>query len=514
MTSETPPPILDALAPVGDRQPVERAPERMGPLAKLPVFHAIRGRVVLLAGGTDAAAWKAELLAAAGAHVRVFAPTLDDEMQGLIARGAADGAFTHIARPWGVEDFADRAIALAVGDCESTGEAQAFYCAARAAGLPVNVIDKPAFCTFQFGAIVNRSPVVVGISTDGAAPILGQAIRRRVETLLPPWLSDWGRLAQGLRGRVAAHMPDATARRAFWERLSDLAFRGPADPQAEARLEAALDMGDSAQDMPEKGHVALVGAGPGDAEFLTLKAVRALQSADIVLFDDLVADEVLELARREAKRMMVGKRGGRKSCKQDDINALMLRLAQQGKRVVRLKSGDPMVFGRAGEEIAFLEAAGIPVDVVPGISAANAFAATLGTTLTHRDYSHSVRFVTGHSRKGGLPEDIDWAGIAREKATSVFYMGARTSGKIATRLMEEGMSPDTPVAVMASISRADETRWLGRLDTLADGVAALGLDRPILIGVGAVFADARREPKKGVPQETLKTTAAPRVSAL
>jgi uroporphyrin-III C-methyltransferase/precorrin-2 dehydrogenase/sirohydrochlorin ferrochelatase len=215
----------------------------------------------------------------------------------------------------------------------------------------------------------------------------------------------------------------------------------------------------------------LVGAGPGDAELLTLKAVRVLQSADVILFDDLVSDEVLELARREAKRLMVGKRGGRESCAQTDINALMVKLAGQGKHVVRLKSGDPMVFGRAGEEIAEVAAAGIRVEVVPGITSASAMAALLGTSLTHRDFAHSVRFVTGHAKTGRLPEDLDWRGLADAETTLVFYMAGRTAGAIADRLMAEGMAGDTPVVAVASVSRPDMQVRRMRLDGLADTAA-------------------------------------------
>lgn len=233
-----------------------------------------------------------------------------------------------------------------------------------------------------------------------------------------------------------------------------------------------------------------MGAGPGDAELLTLKAVRALQAADVILFDDLVSGEVLELARREAKRMLVGKRGGRESCKQEDINDMMIRLAKAGKRVVRLKSGDPMIFGRAGEEIAALEAENIPVDVVPGITAASAMASRLGISLTHRDHAQSVRFVTGHSRQGKLPENIDWASLSNPAVTTVFYMGGRTAADIQSSLLANGMPASTPVAVMISVSRANEQRWCGSLAQLAAAVERLGVNEPVLIGIGDAFGAA------------------------
>ena len=343
--------------------PPSDAPARVEPLSVLPIFLDLHGKTALVAGGTDPAAWKAELLAAAGAEVTVAAETLDDEMTRLVVTGTV----RHLPQEWTPDLL--QGCALAIADEEDPARAQAFVDAARAAAVPVNVIDNPAFCPFQFGSGVNRSPVVGGISTTGAAPILGQAVRRRIETLLPRSLSHWGALAQRLRDTVAARLPSGPARRAFWESLVDRAF-GPA-PQAtaESDLLALLDT-----PAPKSGHVTFVGAGPGDPEHLTLKAVRALQAADVILFDDLVSDEILELARREAKRILVGKRAGRPSCRQSEINDLMVTLAKAGRRVVRLKSGDPMVFGRAGEEMAALNAHSISHDVVPGITAGLALA--------------------------------------------------------------------------------------------------------------------------------------------
>lgn len=468
------------------RKPSEATPNRMGPLAKLPVFYDLAGKRVVMAGGSAAAAWKAELLAAAGANVEIYATDLEDEMTLLLDRGAAAGTLTHHVRPWALDIFATAAVALA--DAETDDEARAFYCAAVAAGVPVNVIDKPAFCQFQFGSIVNRSPVVVSISTDGAAPILGQAVRRRIETLLPPALAEWGAFAKAIRARVTDALAPGSQRRAFWERVADRAFGAAPQAGGEAEFETLItDIANGTE--ITSGSVTLVGAGPGDPELLTLKAVRALQAADVILFDDLVSDEVLELARREAKRMMVGKRGGRESCAQDDINDLMLKLARQGKRVVRLKSGDPMVFGRAGEEIDMLERAGVSVAVVPGITAASAMASRLKTSLTHRDHAQSVRFITGHSRKGELPSDFDWRGLADSKCTLVFYMGGRTASAIAERLICEGLSPRTPVTIATSISRPEESVHHTDLRGLRAFAPQQMTGGPILIGIGEAFAD-------------------------
>jgi uroporphyrin-III C-methyltransferase/precorrin-2 dehydrogenase/sirohydrochlorin ferrochelatase len=466
------------------RSPTETAPARMGRLAKLPVFLDLSGRPVVVAGGSAGAAWKAELLAAAGAAVTVYAPEPSEEMIHLAARGTESGSVVLLRRPWSTDVFFGAALALC--DAETDGEAFAFRCAARAAGVPCNVVDKPAFCDLQFGSIVNRSPVVIGISTDGAAPILGQAIRRRIETLLPPALAEWGALARRVRDRVQEALRPGAERRAFWEHLAERAFGGaPREDEADRLLAEAgriVGGGDA------RGRVVLVGAGPGDAELLTLKAVRALQAADVILFDDLVSDDVLELARREAKRMMVGKRGGRESCRQEDINALMVQLARQGKRVVRLKAGDPMVFGRAGEEIAQLRREGIPVEVVPGISAGIGLAAALGVSLTHREAAHSVRFVTGHAKSGELADDLDWRGLADPETTLIVYMGGRTAPAIAGRLIAEGLAPATPVVLGYSIGQAGQ-RLVGlRLsDLLRDGAVERG--PAVVIGIGQVFAE-------------------------
>lgn len=459
--------------------------ERMAPLATLPVFYKLQGKEALIAGGSEAAAWKAELLAAAGADVHIYAERLDPVFADLIAGPAVSGSYTWHRRPWSADCLA--AMQIAICDAETDEEAEAFFCAARAAGVAVNVIDKPNWCEFQFGSIVNRSPAVISISTDGAAPILGQAIRRRIETLIPPALAAWAQLAQTIRTTVNDRLLPGPQRRAFWESFVDRAFG--AEPQKDA-VEHMLGQTNviKAGGSRGQGRVTLVGAGPGDAELLTLKAVRALQAADVILFDDLVSGDVLELARREAKRMLVGKRGGRESCKQDDINATMIALARAGKHVVRLKGGDPMIFGRAGEEIALLEANGIAVSVVPGITSALAMASQLGISLTHRDHAQSVRFVTGHSRDGALPSDLDWSGIADPKSTTIFYMGGRTAGQIATQLELNGMSPATPIVICKSVAREGFSRWSGVLGELANGMATIGITDPVLIGVGAVFA--------------------------
>ncbi|MBP7064480.1 siroheme synthase CysG [Ferrovibrio sp.] len=440
------------------RKPVEASPARIAPLAVLPLFLNLQNRRAVVIGNSEAAAWKAELLAAAGADLLQL-------------------------QNWQAGDLAGAA--LVVADIDGLDECAMLQAACHAARALCCIIDKPAFCDVQFGAIVNRSPVVIGIATAGAAPVLAQAVRRRIETALPLALGAWAAAAKALRGRIAALLPDKAARRSFWRRFAEQAFTRPLPDTAEI-----LALAEPAE--TTAGEVTLVGAGPGDAELLTLKAMRALQAADVILFDDLVSDDVLELARREAKRLLVGKRGRRASCKQDDINALMIKLARQGKNVVRLKSGDPMIFGRAGEEIEALRAAGIPVRVVPGVTAALAAAAELGVSLTHRQAAHSVRFVTGHSRQGALPADIDWRGLADPETTLMFYMGGRTAPEIARRLIAEGLSPDMPVVALASVSRPGRQVWHGSLGGLLAGLALSDAEGPVLLGIGAVFSSALR----------------------
>jgi uroporphyrin-III C-methyltransferase/precorrin-2 dehydrogenase/sirohydrochlorin ferrochelatase len=463
------------------RQRNDRPAPRIAALSVLPVFLDLAGKRAVVAGASAAAAWKAELLRAAGAGVAVFAgpEAVSEEMAELAAR---EPGVALAGRAWRAGDLSGAAIAVA--DAADEAEAIAFATAAREAGVPCNVIDRPEHCQFQFGAIVNRSPVVVGISTSGAAPILGQAIRRRIETLLPPAMAQWAALGQRLRDRVGQHWRPGPSRRAFWERLAERAF-GPA-PDAGA----ADDLFEGAGTGERTGHVTFVGAGPGDGELLTVKALRALQAADVILFDDLVSDDVLELARREARRILVGKRAGRPGCKQHEINDMMISLAKAGRRVVRLKSGDPMIFGRAGEEIAALEAEGIGYDVVPGVTAGLAMAAKLGVSLTHRDRAQSVRFVTGHSKRGGLPRDLDWDAVADRSATTIFYMGGRTAGAISGALVARGMPASTPVVVGMDIGRSSEAIHRTDLAGLAAVAASAEPGQAVLIGIGTVFAAA------------------------
>ena len=322
-------------------------------VASLPVFLELEGRAALVAGGSIGAAWKAELLAAAGADTRIFAAEPSERMKKLVAGRKNLSLFS---RPWKPGDL--RGAAVAILDAEDEHEARAFHAAARAAGALVNVIDNTEFCDFSFGSIVNRSPLVVAISTHGASPVLAQAVRARLEALLPASLSDWAGLARDWRKRLDRSLATGQRRR-FWERFVELAFRAGARRPGPEDF-AALEMAGKASAQPPVGEITLVGAGPGDPELMTLKAVAALQSADVIIYDNCVSPRALELARREAERIEVG----------DSAVDTLVRLASQGKRVVRLEVGDPRAIGRANEEVLAARAAGVRVTVVPGVAAA------------------------------------------------------------------------------------------------------------------------------------------------
>jgi uroporphyrin-III C-methyltransferase/precorrin-2 dehydrogenase/sirohydrochlorin ferrochelatase len=460
--------------------PSPTRPGRLAPLAKLPIFLDLAGRKVVLIGAGEPVAWKAELLLAAGARIDVIAPEPHPDLV-AIARASA-GAATLLRRPWRDGDLDGAALVVAE---EDGAEAERLAVAARARGILVNVIDRPAFCDFQFGTIVNRSPVVVGIATDGAAPILGQAIRRRIEAVLPQDLASWSRTAKRFRDRLKALLPDRADRRAFWESFVDRTF-GARLPEAEqpAELERIARAIREGHENGRRGEVVIVGAGPGDPELMTLKGMRELQAADVIVYDRLVAAGVLELARREARRIHVGKEGHGASCRQEDISALIVDLALAGERVVRLKGGDPAIFGRTGEEVAACREAGVPVRIVPGVTTASAAAASANLSLTHRDHAQRIQFVTGHDRHGGLPADLDAATLADPRSTLVIYMGRRTAPPLAAALMAQGLAAETPALALSDVSRETEAVLQTSLGALAHGID-LPRDRPVLLVIGS-----------------------------
>jgi uroporphyrin-III C-methyltransferase / precorrin-2 dehydrogenase / sirohydrochlorin ferrochelatase len=470
------------------RSPSEAKPPRMEPLSRLPLFFALGGKRALVAGGTPAAAWKAELLSATGAAVDVYAEHPGEELLAL-ALTPPQGEIVIHRRAWQWNDFKDAAIAI--GSCDTDKEAAAFAAAARAAGVPVNVIDKPAFCDFAFGAIVNRSPLVIGVSTDGAAPVFGQAIRAKLEALIPFGFARWAETARRWRTKVQSSGLSFGGRRRFWQMFTAHAVTHPNEAPAAADFDKFLSATRSEGGAVDRGSVTLVGAGPGDPELLTLRAVRALQSADVILIDDLVAPEILDFARREAKKMLVGKTGNGPSCKQEEINSLMISLARAGKRVVRLKGGDPMIFGRAGEEIAACRAAGIAVEVVPGVTAAQGAASRLAVSLTHRREARRLQYVTGHAEDGRLPADFDWRSLADPIATTVVYMPTRTIAEFARAAVEHGLDPATPAVAVARATRPGETVIKAAIADLPARIAAAAPGGPLVVMIGRAFAEYR-----------------------
>ena len=461
--------------------PTRTAPARLAPLAKLPIFVDLAGRRVVLTGAGEPVVWKAELLAAAGATVDLFAEAPHED---LVALAEAMPSIRLHRRAWTPSDLDGAAIVVA--DLEDEAETARLRDETGRRGLLLNVIDQPAHCDFQFGTIVNRSPVVIGIMTDGAAPILGQAIRRRIEAVVPASLAAWARSAKGFRDRLKALLPSRVDRRAFWESFVDAAFSRPlaeADQHAELERMAATAGGDRAR--PGRvGEVVIVGAGPGDPELLTLKAMRELQAADVIVYDRLVTSEILELGRREARRVHVGKEGHGAACRQEDISSLLVDLALAGERVVRLKGGDPAMFGRTAEEVSACAEAGVPVRVVPGVTTASAATASLAGSLTHRETARRVQFVTGHDRTGRLPADLYFAGLADPRSTLVVYMARRTAGELARRLMGEGLSATTPVVAMSDVSRPEEASLSLTLAELAEAGVGLPEGRPVIVLIG------------------------------
>jgi len=467
------------------RIPADTQRGRLAPLARLPVFFALEGKRVVLAGGMQAAAWKAELLSAAGAEVHVFAEEISDDMLMLIV-DPPRGLVVHHQRSWTAHDF--RKASIAIGAFDNDEAASRFAAAARASGVPVNVIDKPRFCDFSFGAIVNRSPLVIGISTDGAAPVFAQAIRAKLEALLPKGFAAWAKAAAAWRAALQESGLSFAGRRKFWQYFTACAMIKPERAPAEqdfTHLVAEVKNGPSS----ELGSVTLVGAGPGDPELLTLRAVRALQSADVILFDDLVSAEVLDFARREARKLLVGKTGFAPSCKQEDINALMVTLAQQGKRVVRLKGGDPLVFARAAEEIAACREAGIAIEVVPGISAAQGAAARLAFPLTGRDQARRLQYITAHAKDGALPADIDWRSLADPATTTAIYMPTRTLNALLEKAVAAGLDPCTPALAIARATRPDQAAVAAPIGDLPERIAQEQMPGPLLVILGRVTAN-------------------------
>jgi len=445
-----------------------------------PVFLDLDGRDCLVVGGGRVAARKVGLLRRAGARVEVVAP----ELCGELAQLAADGEVRHHARGFQADDLDGKVLVIAGTNREDLNRSISEL--ARARNIPVNVVDQPELCTFIVPSVINRSPVQVAVSTGGASPVLARLLRARLESYVPAAYGRLAMLVESFRDRVKQRFSRIEQRRQFWENVlqgevAELLFAGREQTAREC-LERALEQ---TEDVPHPvGEVYLVGAGPGDPDLLTFRALRLLQMADVIVYDRLVAPPILELARREAERIYVGKERDKHTLSQESINQLLVRLAREGKRVVRLKGGDPFIFGRGGEEISTLMENGVSFQVVPGITAASGCATYSGIPLTHRDYAQSVVFVTGHLQDGSV--DLNWKALAHRDQTIVFYMGLHGVGVVSRELIAHGLSADTPVALVQQGTTQNQRVIITELQSLEQTVKREQLKPPTIIIVGQV----------------------------
>lgn len=445
----------------------------------LPIFLNIRDRSCVVVGGGEVAARKADLLLRAGGRVTVVAP----ELGASLKQWVAEGKLKHRAERFSPECL-DAAVAV-IAATDDKGVNEAVAASATAQRIPVNVVDTPALCTFVMPSIIDRSPLVVAVSSGGASPVLARLLRARLETLIPAAYGRLAALVGSFRDKVKRHFKRPADRRVFWERVlqgqvAELVYTGR-ETQAREALEKAIA---SQAEGIARGEVYLVGGGPGDPDLLTFRALRLMQQADVVVYDRLVSPAVLDLVRRDAERIYAGKERDNHAIPQEDINHLLVRLAKEGKRVVRLKGGDPFIFGRGGEEIATLAAEGIPFQVVPGITAAAGCASYAGIPLTHRDYSQSVVFATGHRQDGSV--DLNWKALAQPQQTVVFYMGLHGVPDICRELQAHGMPSSTPVALVQQGTTPQQRVLISDLRNLPDVVAREHVRAPTLIIVGDV----------------------------
>ncbi|WP_440464240.1 uroporphyrinogen-III C-methyltransferase [Psychrobacter sp. ASPA161_6] len=484
-----------------------------------PLFFKLEGRKVLIVGGGDVALRKADLLSRAGACITILAPTIMAEIQALLSDSKHQLIYENYHKTY----MTGARVIIAATDDETLNHQ--IHADATEINIPVNVVDTPPLCDFIFPAIVDRNPIVIGISSNGKAPVLARLLRARLETLIPQGYGKLAKLAGDFRTEVKSKIPTLTGRRQFWERafegqVSGLMFAGN-ETQAAAQLKADLDetaakidrtsnadtqipqtaisvtdSKDQSQQHPEHsaasseqtpiGEVYIVGAGPGDPELLTFKALRLMQQADIVYYDALVSPQVLDLCRRDADKVFVGKKRSNHAVAQLGINELLVNSAKEGRRVVRLKGGDPFIFGRGGEEIESLRAHGVPYQVVPGITAANAAASYAGIPLTHRDHSQSVRFVTGFL-KAGAPNS-NFKSFLNTDETVVFYMGLHSLARLTEGLIEAGRNADTPIAIISNASMPNQQVLTGTLATIVAQQEQAQLPTPALLIMGDVVA--------------------------
>ena len=451
-----------------------------------PIFLNIKKQPCLVVGGGEVATRKVGMLLQAHAQVAVVAPELCASLRELADKGQIR---FHQARF--IPEFLDEAILViaATNDRAVNAEVSA---AAHKLRIPVNVVDSPDLCSFIMPSVIDRSPIVVAISSGGASPVLARTLRARLETLIPSAYGRLGQLAGAFREQVKNHFSRPADRRLFWEKIlqgpvAEMVFAGQ-DDAAKKALEQALqaDSGESGESKcsPPRGEVYLVGGGPGNPDLLTFRALRLMQQADVVVYDHLVAPAILELARRDAERIYVGKERNNHTMRQENINELLVTLAKEGKRVLRLKGGDPFIFGRGGEEIETLAANGVPFQVVPGITAASGVSAYAGIPLTHRDYAQSCAFVTGHLKDGSV--NLDLSGIAKTNQTIVIYMGLLGLPQLCQELVKHGLPLSTPAAIVQQGTTIKQKVVTGTLETLPALAVEAHLKPPTLIIVGEV----------------------------
>jgi uroporphyrin-III C-methyltransferase/precorrin-2 dehydrogenase/sirohydrochlorin ferrochelatase len=445
----------------------------------LPIFMNINQRLCVVIGAGEVAARKVTMLLRAQASVTVYAPEICPTLADLVEAGRIR---------YQQARFADQQLSGACLVIAATNDLQvntAVSLAAQANNIPVNVVDAPALCTFTMASIVERSPIVIAISSEGNAPVLARYLRSKIETMLPAGYGRIAAIAGEFRDKVKSKYATSQARRIFWEGV----LQGPIVERILAGQEAAARIGldqlladDTASQ--QHGEVYLVGGGPGDPDLLTFRALRLMQQCDVCVYDKLVSPEVLDLVRRDAELIYVGKSRDQHTLPQEEINQLLARLALAGKRVLRLKGGDPFIFGRGGEEIETLMQQGVPFQVVPGITAANGVSSYAGIPLTHRDYAQACLFITGHLKNGVL--DLDWAAMARPQQTVVIYMGLVGLEQICQQLMAHGVAPDMPAAVIQQGTTQHQRVVSANLSDLASQVAAAKMKAPCLTIIGQV----------------------------
>ena len=441
----------------------------------LPIFIDVKGRLCLVVGGGDVAQRKVSVLLEAGAAVKAVAPEFPGAFAGLHAVECVTERFQ--------PGHLDGAV-LVIAATDDSAVNQEVSRQARARNIPVNVVDNPDLCTFIMPSILDRSPLLVAFSSGGASPVLARMLRGKLETMIPQGYGHLTAFCARLRDTVKARVANPAMRRIFWENVLEGAIAEKVLAGDETGAETMLTNLLENENTEQTGEVYLVGAGPGDPDLLTFRALRLMQKADVVVYDNLVSKPIVEMTRRDAARIFVGKKRADHTMPQEAINELLVRLAKEGKRVLRLKGGDPFIFGRGGEEIETLAGHGIPFQVVPGITAASGVSTYAGIPLTHRDHAQSCIFVTGHLKDGSM--NLDWDALARPKQTVVVYMGLHGLDTLCAKLVEHGLPDSTPIAIVQQGTTQNQRVITGTLATLP-GIAQVEKPQaPTLIIIGGV----------------------------